>query len=244
MIALRTFVAISIGIIALPAFADGQPGEDTGQSPMQGMVKNEVLKTQADLTREIGEAQVRIKAYEAQRSDVVVRAKDQAKQDAEGMKLLKEYDHLLSTRYVTKKGDFEPGLELSAADFEALNNLARTHLYALFFTGRTSAGFARKAVKQGIKQLDDLHDAHSDPSDGNNPELEIIAKLIHDDEGRVKRAKNLLDELDLKPDANLIAQIEAAAQQADAAQQAEQQQAQPVAATQKKSKRRPAAQGQ
>ena len=208
--------ALFVSTLATPFATRADDIDETWRSQMNNIVKNEVQKTHVDLSRDIAEAKARIQAWEGQRNDAVARAKAAHQQDATGLKLIAEYDRLLATRYVNKKGEFEPGMELSTADVDNLNDLAKTHLSALLFTGRTSAGFARKAIKVSLKRLEDQSDAHAKPSESNNPELEVIEKQVRDEHTRVKRNLALLDDLGLKPDLSVSAGMAADATQGQA----------------------------
>ena len=194
-------VLVGIGSISATAHA-GEEFSDFASGPMPGIVQEEYGQMQRQLQAELSAAQTRIKALLADKEGARSRAFLAAKSDATGLRLMSDFDNLLKTKYVDKKGKFQPGLELAKKDVDNLNGIIQEHLAMIPFSGRVSAGQARKQIAWGVDLLDDILKAHKEPSEANNSEFEIIGKQVRDETARSEKANMLAETLGLKLDPN------------------------------------------
>lgn len=167
-----------------------QAGDDLEalmRTQMDGMVKEQYALTQNALQAEFTQAQQRIRALEQEKNQSSARAAAQAETDQKGLALLRDFDRLLVSRYVNKKGSFDPGQEIGIKEIENLNDLFKAYLSVTPLSDRVSAGQARKTVAWAIDRLEDLASAHASPSESNNSDFEILGKRIRDEEARIEK---------------------------------------------------------
>lgn len=173
---------------------------------IQPLVKGEYGRTQQDLQWELTKLKQRQVELETQRDKARDAATAEAETNRNGIKVFKEYDRLLSVRYSSKTGDFEPGVEISSKEVENINQLFQSHLRTVALSGgRISAGNARRSLEWGIERLGKYEDWNTSPNEQNNSDFEIIAKQLHDVDSDVERVMDLADKIDVKlnPDAAL-----------------------------------------
>ena len=192
---------VGTGSFASVAHA-GEEFSDFTSGPMPGIVQEEYTKTQHQLQADFSAAQERIRALLTEKEAARARASMAAKSDGTGLKLMNDFDLFLKTKYVDKKGKFQPGLELAKKDIDVLNGILQEHLAMTPLFGRVSAGQAKKQLAWSVDYLNDIMKAHRDPSEANNSEFEIIGKQIRDETARSEKANMLAETLGFRLDVN------------------------------------------
>ena len=179
--------------LTLNLFSGNSFGEDAAAN-----VNAELSKTQGDFQATYSQLKKSLKELESERVKAVQEAKSQALKDKEGIKAFQTYDSLLSARYVNTEGQYVSALEVSRKDHENLNHLFANYLKMSPLSGRLSAGHARKYITWAVDRLMELEKMNSNPSDKNNPELEIIARLKQENEDRMEVVSGLAKRLGVK----------------------------------------------
>jgi len=165
-----------------------------------GMVQAEFSKTKSEFQANFNQLKKSLRDLETQKSKAVREAKAQAVKDQEGIKNFKTYDVLISSRYVDKDGKYLSSLEVSQKDHENLNQLFQTYLKANPLSGKLSAGHARRYIAWAMDRLKELSQYNAEPSEENNPELEILARMSSEAEGRLATVVELAGRLGVKLD--------------------------------------------
>ncbi len=165
-----------------------------------GMVQAEFSKTKSDFQANFNQLKKSLRDLEMQKSRAVREAKAQAVKDQEGIKNFKTYDVLVSSRYVDKDGKYQSSLEVSQKDHENLNQLFQTYLKANPLSGKLSAGHARRYIAWAMDRLKELSQYNAEPSEENNPELEILARMSSEAESRLATVVELAGRLGVKLD--------------------------------------------
>lgn len=162
------------------------------------IVSGEYVKVQNELSASLAQAKKNQKDLLGDRKRAILDSQSQAKVERQGIEALKKYDLLLTIRYSDDKGVYQPGNEISLKDQENLNKMFETYMRSTPLFGRISVGHARKIIDWGIKRLEDLSKVHGDPTDANNPELEIIAQQTRDADQKIKTVTELASRLGVK----------------------------------------------
>lgn len=191
-----TSLFIGIGLIG---FAGAGVGAD---EVTPSLVTGEYVKIQNEFQVSLSTAKRSLRDLENDRRKSILNAQSQARKENEGIQALKRYDLLLSIRYVNEQGVHQAAMEISTKDQENLNRLFDNYLRATPFVGRTSAGFARKQIEWGMKRLEELAKVNAEPTETNNPELEIIAKQTRDADQKIKTVTELASRLGVKLNEN------------------------------------------
>lgn len=167
------------------------------------LVMGEYAKIQNEFQSGLATSRRNIANLQADKKRVVSQYQLQAKAEQAGIEALKKYDLLLGSRYSNERGEYQAGLELGQKDVENLNRIFENLMRTTPFVGKTSAGFARRTIEWGMKRLEELAKTHQDPSEQNNPELEIIAKQLFDAETKIKTVTELASRLGVKLNENI-----------------------------------------
>lgn len=162
------------------------------------LVSAEFTKTKGDFQANFNQIKKSLRDVEAEQTKAVREAKAQALKDQEGMKAFQTYDVLISSRYVDKDGRYMSSLEVSTKDHENLNGLFQYYLRTNPLVGRLSAGHARRYISWAVDRLKELHQYNAEPSEKNNPDLEILARLKVENENRLATVMELAQRLGVK----------------------------------------------
>lgn len=190
---------LSLGLIVLANFSLAD------ETPVNPVVHGEYMKVQAEFSQSLNHAKKVLRDLVTDKKKAVLASQAQAKVEQTGIEALKKYDLLLTIRYANEQGVYQSNVEISTKDQENLNKLFDTYLRSTPILGRTSVGHARRMIDWGMKRLEDLAKAHNDPTELNNPELEIIAKLTIDAETKIKTVTDLASRLGVKLNDNMLA---------------------------------------
>jgi len=177
------------------------------------LVMGEYAKIQNEFQAGLATSRRSIASLQGEKKRVTAQYQLQAKAEQAGIDALKKYDLLLGSRYSNERGEYQAGLELGAKDVENLNRIFENLMRTTPFVGKTSAGYARRQIEWGMKRLEELSKLHSDPTEQNNPELEIIAKQLRDAETKIKTVTDLAGRLGVKLNENIAFEPAAAPQE-------------------------------
>ncbi|MBL7715385.1 MAG: hypothetical protein JNL01_07930 [Bdellovibrionales bacterium] len=144
---------------------------------------------------QLAEGKKRIADLDALKVKVVAQYKKLGAQEKAWIEHFKKYDLLVMSRYVNETGEFVPEKEVSAHDTDNLNKLSDEYLQMRPFYGRLTAVECRKTIDKNSEKLGELSRLHLDPSEGNTPELAIIAKERKDAERDVTKVNFLAKQL-------------------------------------------------
>ena len=162
------------------------------------MVSSEFTKTKSEFQMTFNQVKKSIRDIENEKAKAIREAKAQALKDQEGIKAFETYDILISSRYVDKDGKYQSSLEVSSKDHENLNELFQSYLRTNPLVGRLSAGHARRYIAWAMDRLKELSKYNADPSEKNNPDLEILARLSVENENRLRTVTELAQRLGVK----------------------------------------------
>ncbi|MFM8270223.1 MAG: hypothetical protein ACKN9V_08555 [Pseudomonadota bacterium] len=162
------------------------------------MVSAELTKTKGDFQSTYNQIKKALRDIEQEQSKAVRESKAQSLKDQEGIKAFNTYDILISSRYVDKDGKYTSSLEVSSKDHENLNELFQLYLRTNPLAGRLSAGHARRYISWAVDRLKELYKYNSDPTEKNNPDLEILARLKVENESRLGTIMELAQRLGVK----------------------------------------------
>ena len=162
------------------------------------MVSAEFTKTKSEFQMTYNQVKKSLRDIENEKAKAIRESKAQAFKDQEGIKAFETYDVLISSRYVDKDGRYLSSLEVSSKDHENLNELFQSYLRTNPLVGRLSAGHARRYISWAIDRLKELNKYNSDPSEKNNPDLEILARLTVENENRLHTVTDLAQRLGVK----------------------------------------------
>lgn len=162
------------------------------------MVSAEFTKTKTEFQATFNQIKKALRDIEAEKSKAIREAKAQALKDQEGIKAFQTYDVLISSRYVDKDAKYLSSLEVSSKDHENLNELFQSYLRTNPLVGRLSAGHARRYIAWAIDRLKELHQYNAEPTEKNNPDLEILARLTVENESRLVTVTELAGRLGVK----------------------------------------------
>lgn len=162
------------------------------------MVSAEFSKTKSELQVTFNQLKKSIRDLEIEKSKAIRDAKAQAMKDQEGIKAFQTYDVLISSRYVDKDGRYLSSLEVTTKDHENLNELFQSYLRTNPLVGRLSAGHARRYIAWAVDRLKELYQVNADPSEKNNPDLEILAHMTKENEGRLVTVTELASRIGVK----------------------------------------------
>jgi len=167
-------------------------------SDQSSMVSAEFSKTKSDLQNHFNLIKRSLRDLELEKAKAIREAKAQALKDQEGIKAFETYDVLISSRYVDNEGKYLSSLEVSPKDHENLNVLFQSYLRTNPLVGRLSAGHARRYISWAIDRLKELHQFNADPSEKNNPDLEILARMTKENENSLGTVTELASRLGVK----------------------------------------------
>ena len=196
------FLILTLAVSLIPLGHAADSMEDILRLQMDQMVREQYRITQDALQVELSLANARLKVIENEKAGVLARAKVAADIDAKGIAQLKKYDALIAARYVDKKGNYHGGFQLVQTDVDAINDLLKTYLRSSPLTDKVSAGQARRTLAYSIDRLEDIRSAHASPTETNNSDLEILAKIAHDEEARSKKVLDLAATINVTVDPN------------------------------------------
>lgn len=172
------------------------------------LVTGEFAKQQNELQAQMTKAMDRLHQVQSERERAVIAAKLLAKAEAAAIESLRKYDILIEARYVSNDGTYQSGSEVSKKDVENLNKMFDGYLHSVPFQGRVSAGYARRTIAWGMARLDELSKTHSQPTEANNSELEIISQQLKDAEATVRIVTSLALRLGVSLNAAAVATSE------------------------------------
>ena len=170
------------------------------------VVAQEYLKVQTELNQGMAQARRNLKDLGNDKKKAILTSQSQAKLEQTGIEALKKYDLLITVRYTDDSGLYQPSKEISQKDQDNINKLFDMYLRSTPLLGRTSVSHARQMIEWGVKRLEELAKLHAEPTDLNNPEMQIISKLTREAELKIKTVTDLAARLGVKM--NEVAQIE------------------------------------
>lgn len=174
------------------------PSYAAEESAVNPIVAGEYVKVQNELSASMVHARKKLLDLSNDKKRAIFDSQTEAKLDRQGIEAFKKYDLLLTVRYADEKGLYQPAVEVSVKDVENLNKLFDTYLHTTPMNGRSSVGHARKMIDWGMKRLEELVKVHAEPTETNNPDLEIIAQQTKDADQRVKTVTELAVRLGVK----------------------------------------------
>lgn len=178
--------------IAGTSFADDKTINNPEMSPI---VREEFRRAREELKAQLAEGKKRIADLDALRLKVIAEYKKLGAKEKAWIEHFKKYDLLVMSRYVNETGEFVPAKEVSAHDTDNLNKLSDEYLQMRPFYGRLTAVETRKKIEKNQEKLGELVSIHSDPTDGNTPELAIITKEKSDATRDVTKVQFLAKQL-------------------------------------------------
>jgi hypothetical protein len=184
------------------AIAVGAGSVIAADPPSAPVVTSEYAKQQVQLESQLAKAKRMLRDFEAVREKAISDSKAMAQTDMAGLKALKRYDTLMSSRYATEQGEFQPWRPLAKEDVENINRLFDTYLRSKPLFGRVSAGQAHKMLDWGMSRLEEMTKARNKPKPDNNSDLEIVAHQIKETEATLKSIMTAADKLGMKLNPN------------------------------------------
>ena len=166
------------------------------------MISAELSKTQKEFQANYAQMKKNLRDLESDKMKAIQDAKAQSLKDREGIEAFKTYDLLIATRYVNDSGQCLSALEVSKKDHENLNKLFDVYLRTSPLVGRLSAGHARRYIGWAVQRLQELSQFNSEPSEKNNPDLEILARVKNETESRLRTVTELASRLGVKLEEN------------------------------------------
>jgi hypothetical protein len=155
------------------------------------VIQEELKKEQTEVQTEYVKVQRRVHELQAQKGKSIVDSKRRGEAELLGSDLLKKFMLLMTSRYRNERSEFESGLELNAKDLELINKVFAKYLFSHPLQGRVSAGEARRTLDWGVKRLQELAKIHAEPTEQNNPDLEILTYQLKISEISLKRVGDL-----------------------------------------------------
>lgn len=208
---LNQLVVVGGLLMSVTSFADDKTITNPDMSPI---VREEFRKAREELKQQQDEAKKRLADLEETRKKVIAEYKALGAKEKNWVEHLRKYDILITGRYVDEKtGEYIAGKEVGKRDQDNLNTIFEDYLQMHPFIGRLTAEQSRKFIEEGMEKLNVLSKMHSEPTEGNNTELQIVADSKKETEQSLVKIAFLAKHLGFDLSRNLsVADVPAATQ--------------------------------
>lgn len=191
----HTIAWLITSVFATSAAIAAEAGKDPQE--MSPILREEFRITREELRSGLSTNKKKLAELDQMRARAVAASQKQAAAEKNWVDHLHKYDVLIMARYSDEKGEFAPAMELSQRDVDNLNKLFEDYLRERPFSGRVTASHARKVLETGQEKLKDWVKLHDDPNEGNNSDLEYIAKQRADADRAVNKIMFVAEQLGL-----------------------------------------------
>ena len=164
---------------------------------IESLVRDEMKATYQSAQADLARAKKKDADLRAMQDRALASAAKQAKMDESGIDLMNNYNMLISSRYITDKGEFQPGAEISEKDQSYINKILKsicTPPHCLEEPGGRGPAYS----DVGSRKTAGAEKNHSTPNEVNNSELEIIALQESNNAIVLKKATDRMADISAK----------------------------------------------
>lgn len=138
-------------------------------------VNTEIQEMQTEVQNELAMTEKKIADLQSSKEKVTTETRKLGDSEKNAVDLLRNYNAVIVGRYVNEQGEYQDGLKLIPKDLKFVNMAFDKYLHMTPLQQGASAGEARRTIEWGMKRLTELAQIHSQPTEANNSDLEIIS---------------------------------------------------------------------